>query len=77
MANGNQRPPELGDLVKDKITPMKGILVSVTHNLGGSSIAQVQPNETKDDGTIATQTIEYDRLYVLTRNAYGSRPGEG
>jgi hypothetical protein len=71
MANNHQQstPPELGDLVKDRLTPFKGIVVSKTFNLAGSTICGVQANGLVD-GKPEPQTFEEGRLWVVKRRAF-------
>ncbi len=59
---------ELGDIVKDKVTGFKGVVVGVTNWLYGCARAIVQPEGVNKDGkTYDNQSFDVPQLEVVKK----------
>ena len=63
---------QLGDLVKDKVTGFKGIVICQSMWLNGCARLMVQPTTLKDGKPIEPQTFDDLQLEVLSRAAVPS-----
>ena len=62
-------PCDLGDLVQDKITKLKGIVSGIFCYLNGCRRIAVQPRELKDGKPVESQVFDEPQLIVLKKNA--------
>ena len=60
---------ELGDRVKDKITGLKGIVVSVSQFLYGCTRVGIQPEEAKDGKPAESFYIDEPQCEVIKKEA--------
>ncbi len=72
---------KLGDVAKDKITGLSGVVVGITHWLNGCTRATVQPQELKDGKPIEAQWFDVQQLerskssdHVPDKTTGGPRP---
>lgn len=65
MAKPNE--VELGDLVQDEVTSLKGIAYGITLWMHGCRRIQVQPQESKDGKPADTVSFDEPQLKILKR----------
>jgi hypothetical protein len=56
---------DLGDIVKDSITDLRGVVVAITDWLNGCQRVTVQPKELKDGKPVETSTFDVEQLELL------------
>lgn len=66
----------LGDLVKDRITGLQGIVVARTEWLNGCRRVNVQPRELKDGKPVECCSFDIEELQVLETNVLAPKPEE-
>ncbi len=68
---------KLGDLVKDKVSGFKGVIVSQHDYLNGCTRFTVQPLIDKDWKLPVSETFDMPQLETITVDAAESEPKEG
>ncbi|MEO5742765.1 MAG: hypothetical protein ABIS29_19430 [Vicinamibacterales bacterium] len=64
---------ELGDIAKDSISGLTGVVIADTMWLNGCRRVTLQPPEMKDGKPIEAQTFDEDQLVLVSAQAHASK----